>query len=1313
MMNKNKLRYSAFTIILAVAASVYGWKTTHLDNNLGLSNSSVNAIFQDSQGYVWIGTWDGLNRYDGGGFKVYASVTNDSSTLSHPVVREICEEDSLHLWVATDGGLNRLDKNTGRFRRYYLSKQPFKHQEEQFWHCAVSPRGDVYACVNNGPIYIYNKGKDRFEVFMKQPGGRMHCRDKRLTVISEGHIRRYDLSRGTPVQTASAVLPAAVVAVFDNKGDVWIQHTGSGTVSFMQSVISGGHVFRLDDGLRKATLSLPVSGRLISLCRLPGLTLVGTDNGMHTFGADGHTHSQADTTINTLFPGSQGIVWAGTDGQGVFRHYRHDDYIRSFPVGETGFPVRAIIRHGDELLVGTKGKGLYVIKENTGGSNPVVTAHFNVGTGRTNNAVFALAADPQDGKVWVGTDGQGLSYYDGSRLRPVSFLNPEDKRKIYSVYSIVRHGAHTLFLGTSGNGILKATVRDGIITSVTEYRKMLPHDLAAGVVYSLVLDYPHLWAGTRGGGIICLNVEDNTYRIFNTKSRDRSSLVSDDIISLYLDVSRRLWIGTSQGLDMMSDIYGRSDVTDITSAAGLTNMNVHHILEDFYRNIWISTGTGLFRIDTNRDITNFNYLDGLQGNEFSDGAGLAADNGKEIYFGGTNGISRISTAKMQLNTFMPGLLLSQVTADGKEYPLTGNLRLPYGSRTVELDFSILDYINNGRCGISYYIERDRWVRQGIGNKWTYLQGSKKIILNELAPGEYTLVVRQSNYAHRWSDKPLRLSFSVSYPVWQRWWAVMIYFLFIAGMTRYVYLRKKYRLLRKHRYELERQGQQARDEIHHAKLNFFSKITNGFSNNITQIFDAVSKIEDNNGRALYSDELERITVNITRMKEQIRQIGEMRSSGEENVELTPERFDLAEMVMAVMDNHMDTILNKRLRLVIPETRENTVIVSDRTILSRALNYMLRYIFVHAQTEGEVRIGWTAVEDSRKLTLSYQGKGPEKDELDSIFNYENALDRMEVGSTDEDTYNIIGLTIGNNLIRKAGGQLQVHSSEGRTGLTLILNSLPALQKDEPRQEENTLQNIINRKDKHIAVIEDDELMGNFISHILSERYQLSFFTHDSLKDSASLMYADLIVADLMDDGSRLIANLKNMLNGKYIPIIAICNEGSREKLSDVLSMGVSTLLEKPFTRKYFSAVVEHNIQTINRMRDYSVSGEAFVNRFGGSGMNTEVRLWLQKAADILKSHYFDDTYDASRLAEDMAISRSQLYRKMKASVNSSPNEFILEYRMIQVEKMLNTTNNTVSEIINACGFHNRSYFYREFTKRFKCLPTEYRERRNRKG
>jgi len=265
------------------------------------------------------------------------------------------------------------------------------------------------------------------------------------------------------------------------------------------------------------------------------------------------------------------------------------------------------------------------------------------------------------------------------------------------------------------------------------------------------------------------------------------------------------------------------------------------------------------------------------------------------------------------------------------------------------------------------------VRQGIGNKWTYLQGSKKIILNELAPGEYTLVVRQSNYAHRWSDKPLRLSFSVSYPVWQRWWAVMIYFLFIAGMTRYVYLRKKYRLLRKHRYELERQGQQARDEIHHAKLNFFSKITNGFSNNITQIFDAVSKIEDNNGRALYSDELERITVNITRMKEQIRQIGEMRSSGEENVELTPERFDLAEMVMAVMDNHMDTILNKRLRLVIPETRENTVIVSDRTILSRALNYMLRYIFVHAQTEGEDRMDCGGGQPKAHAKLSGQGSG----------------------------------------------------------------------------------------------------------------------------------------------------------------------------------------------------------------------------------------------------------------------------------------------------------------------------------------------------
>lgn len=1314
MMNKSKLRYFVFILVtFTVILSIAAWKTTHLNNNLGLSNSSVNAIYQDSQGYIWIGTWDGLNRYDGNEFKVYASVTKDSSTLSHPVVRGIYQEDSVHLWVTTDGGLNRFDKTTGKFRRYYLNAQSFKHQKEGFYHCAVSPKGDVFACVNNGPIYIYNKSKDKFEVLLKQLGGRMMFQGSQLHIISNRQIRKYTFSNGRLTLFASVALPGSVEAIFDNKGNVWVQYIGRNVVGGGYAMLKSGYVYQLDPNLHKVTNSFPITGKLISLCQLAQLTLLGTDNGLHEFSTEGHTHTQIGTTVNALYPGSQGIVWGGTDGQGVFLHYQASDYIKSYPIGEAGFPVRAIIRHNDRLMVGTKGKGLYILKEESDSIHPTVIKQFNVGVGRTNNAVFALAENPYTNMVWVGTDGQGLSYFDGKQLKTMTFQNPGDKEKIYSVYSIVQYDPHTVFLGTSGNGILKAVIKDNYIVSVVQYKNILPPNLTADVVYSLALDYPYLWAGTRGGGILRLNVINNTYKIFNTKTHNQNTLVSDDIISLYLDHSKRLWIGTSQGLDMMQDIYGSSTITNITSGTGITNVNVHQILEDCYKNIWISTGNGLFRIDKDNEITNFNYRDGLQGNEFSDGAGLSANNGQEIYFGGTNGISRISPRTMQVNSFMPKLLLSQVIVDGKEYPQRKNIKLPFGSRTVEFDFSILDYIHNERCGISYYIEHNRWIKPGREIKWTSLSGSKKISLNELAPGEYTLVVRQSNYAHQWSKAPLRLSFSVSYPIWQRWWAVMLYGLVFVGIIRYVYLRKKYRLLQKHQYELERQGQQARNEIHHAKLNFFSKITNGFSNNITQIFDAVSKIEDNQGKELYFDELERITMNITCMKEQIRQVEEIKSSGEENTELTPSKFNLVEMVMTVMDNYMDTILRKRLRIIIPEMTDNTQIVSDRTIFCRALNYMLKYIFENAEIGGVVNVECFTVEDEQKLTLNYQGRGPEKDEQNSIFNYENVLDRMEVGIPNEDAYRIIGLTIGNNLLKKIRGTLSVDSSEGQTYFNISLTELPTLQKNEVKLVESKLHNIIKKKDKHIIIIEDDELMGNFINHILSEHYQLSFFTHDGKMEASVFQHADLIIVDLIDDGRGIIDKLKLALNGKYISIIGICNEGSREKLSDILSMGVNMLVEKPFTRKYFSAVVEHSIQTINRMRDYSVSGEAFVNRFESNGLSGDVKLWLEEAANTLKSHYFDDTYDASRLAEDLAISRSQLYRKMKAAINASPNEFILEYRMIQVEKMLSSTNNTVSEIINACGFHNRSYFYREFTKRFKCLPKEYRDRMNNKN
>lgn len=1304
-MNVRQQQILATTValILAFGISLTAsklWKFFHLDSS-GMSNSSINIIHQDRSGVIWIGTWDGLNRYDGNKYTLYNSILNDSTTLTHPVIRDIQEEDSCHLWIVTDGGINRFNKFSGHVQRYYLNSPKNTTFAEHTFHCAIDKRGKVVACFNKAPFYLFDKKTEKFVTLGSDKAiqGTINKlffdKNGQLWAFSDNKVYLFALKASTAHLVAAIPLPEKTESlVADNEGSIWAQ--------------ADKRILRLNTQHRFETTPWTLSDRLIGVSHTKQRTTFGTDNGLYFIRQGQKEHLLPNVSVTALLQGSQNILWVGTDGRGIYQYYAKNNFILSFPTGTKNHPVRAIQQLGDTCLIGTKGEGLLVYKA-TGKDRLQPIATHNVGPGRSYNAVYALGKGSNN-RIWVGTDGKGLQYYQQGQLHKMTFRSPQEEQQVYSVYSIIQANDSTLYIGTSGNGLVCARFHNDTITKVMPFNSKQPRSLQSDVVYAQVYDPPYLWVGMRGGGLMRLNTANNSQTFFRNDGNDGSSIVSNDVITLYKDSRKRLWIGTTQGLDLLvtkGKKISFHHVIDSHTAA--FSKNIHNLQEDIFHNIWASTSSGIVRIQPNLTLTNFTHKDGLQGDEFSDGAGLSCDGGRKVFFGGTNGISILFPTQMQNTGFMPTLLLNGIRMDNQPVTMQKEVSFPNGTKNIEFSFSILDYIDNSRCELAYKLEHRRWFGSDNNDIYTNVGSSKSILLNELLPGHYQLYVKQSNSAHQWSSKPLVISFNVEYPLWGRWWAITIYLLVIAFFIRSVYRVKKRRLQRHHRHEMERQSQRNREDIHHAKLRFFSNVTGKFSNSLTQIYDAIEHIRENKGQPL-NEELMRIEDSARLINRHIKQLSEIQSAEEYSSTLHPEPIRWMELIKLEMDAYSVTLLDRNIHLALPEKPEATPFITDKTVAGKMVRHLLDYIMPSIEENSSLEISIEPDCSGMSVSFCYRGESPSTDEQATLFNSFRALDNFENNMSAGKTDKTIGLTLCNDLAKQLGGKMTIQTAGQQETVFKIEVpelSLPQANDLEEQKSETALQRIFRQKTHTVLLIENDTQMAHLMTDALSENYSVIGSSQDSYKSIAASHAIDIVVVDTCAGDLSAINDLRTDPHTRYVPIIAICNEGEKDNIVNTLRMGANTILEKPFHVHLFTAMVERTILESDKMRDLSFLTGTYIHQYDGRMLSDEAKQFITNAVNVISEHYQDENYNPSSLARDMAISRSQLYRKMKTTINVSPVDFILEYRMQLAERLLKGSTKTVSEVITLCGFRNRSFFYREFARRYNCLPKEFRQ------
>lgn len=1322
----------------------------NLTNNDGLSNSSVNTIVQTSNNLLWFGTWDGLNLYNGRDFKIFKPQLRNVTSISSNVIRNIIEENTHTYWIATDWGINKFDFNTQTFQHFFTdSHHPF---EENSFIIAKNQNGVIFAGISGKGIFYFNKQKQCFELLSQtenfHPKKIFFDKENLLwCYTNEQKLLRIELNQEKNQKTIKTIVDFKklneIENVFYQENTIWLQTTDRKLYTYD---ISKGIITEI------SFPELKNIGKIKAFASDENYIFLGTEKGL--FQCDIKTKNCVkilpNVSVFALCMGTQGVIWVGTDMQGVWQIVPKKENFKSFSIlkqpqyGKSA--VRAFLEDDDKKLwVGTKGEGIYLF-ENVRNADPIVMRErINTSNGLLNNSVYEIVKGNEN-EIWIGSDGRGINYYDTKNKQLYALKVPDTLQKkfnISSVYTILPIGKDILWVGTSGYGVYKLQIERSTQPYSIKKIKQFSFEhgksksLSNNIVYSIVkTDDNFLWIATRGGGLNRLDLRTETVEVFKHQSNQKGTISSNDIITLYKDKKGFLWAGTSIGLNKLLRFEGNTPIfKHFSEKEGMPNNTVHAILEDEQENIWVSTNQGIAKLtqeEHGHRIVSYYKKDGLQGNEFSDGAAYVSSDDNLFYFGGINGFSTFNPLRIFQNEYMPTLWLDAFYIDNQEKKLINymnekELILPYENKIFSFKFVPLDYLSSAKCEISYKIE-------GFQKDWVHLGTSNTIVLSNLPSGKYKLIVRCSNADKIWNENFYTLSFQISTPWWNATWAHISYVLLFLGLCWGIWSVIRSQIKARNDIKMKELEKQKIEEIHQAKLRFFTNIAHEFSNSLTLIYGPCEQLLRNS----FPDEKTKKYVNVIksnskRMQELIQQLINFRKAETGHLRIKIERVDITELFRYVFDNFIEVLEHKKIRYELSFFSDPIVWQTDRSSVEKIIFNLISNAVKYTPDEQNIHVEARVENNNLFFFVTNTGVGIDQAFQQNIFNRFEVLNRFEHQiSRGIELRNGIGLALCKSIVETLNGTIDL-KSDGKTFTTftvtlpqkeLSLNSdnqeINESKSEKLQMEKGTgsialnkkeTESIENRNKKTVLIVDDEQDIRALIKDILEENYVVIEAANGAEAiDLAQRTLPSLIICDVMMpvmDGIEFLRVMKSQELTRYVPIVFLSSKNSVENYIQGIEVGADAYLGKPFHPKYLQVLIENILERKNQLIHQNETSAVAFECFEGKKVKKEDKDLMLKIINIIHDNLDNDCLSGDFIANELAISKMQLYRKIKEISEQTPTEYVRTIRLNQAEKLLKTTNKTVSEIMYGCGFNSKTYFYKEFFKKYGYTPKEYRE------
>ncbi|MBD0831636.1 hybrid sensor histidine kinase/response regulator transcription factor [Aestuariibaculum sediminum] len=1356
--------FFAFQSISLAQNDINGFKSLKFRQyslNDGLSQNSVLAIEQDKVGFLWFGTRDGLNRYDGREFHTYRHSSQDSLSLSHSLIKCIYEDANQNLWIGTIDGLNKYNQNSNSFDRFYFETID-SYENNEIWSITQADESSLWVGTSGGlkkldlitKEFISFKYDEKDNFFFRSPVRALLRIDNKLWIKTTEQIGVFDVLTGVvkyynyPEHSPKELNKNNISTLYQDKNkNIWL-----GFKNGLAQLDKEDDTFRFFKNLDKFNQSNLTDVRSIQEDN-KGNLWVGTYNGLyiinlakssvsHYVHDENNPNSLSQNSIYDIFKDEKGDIWLGTYAGGISYFDRSFDVFKHFASGANNTKlnygvVSSIVQDSQgNLWVGTEGGGINFFDASEGIFRYYMNEP-NTPNSLSANNVKTIIQD-QEGGFWIGTHEGGLNYLESTK-KPLKFkvykTSPKDTNSISDnrVISLLEDTYGNIWIGTSGGGINVLNRESDSI-----YRIKDAQGWVGKIIYTIheTSDKNKLLIGGNIG--LCeVDIQSKKLTKINYMGRNPEAHATRAVLGVYEDEQGNLLIGT-EGDGLYHYNRKTKSSKKYGTQQGLPNDIIYGIIPDEQNNIWLSTNNGLSRINPETlEIKNFNSQDGLQSNEFNFGAYLKNKQG-ELFFGGANGFNVFNPKDIKQNIYLPPVSITSMQVNNKPFlnitNETKEVTLKYNQNIFNLDFIALSYSQPLKNKYAYKLD-------GFDENWNYIGNKTSATYTNIDAGIYNFKVKASNNDGLWNDEGDSLIIKVLPAPWFTWWAYLLYLLLAFAIFWQI---RKYSLIRiKERNELkqERLEKERIEEVNKLKLQLFTNISHDFRTPLTLIIgplERLLKIDDRNNFIRKQHEI--MYRNASILMELINQLLDFRKNESGKLSLKASKDNIVPFLQDIKQAFNELAEVKHINFSFSSTEEEINVWFDKTQLKKVVFNLLSNAFKFTPEQGTISLKLSTVSkyrnDSEKQYLKIEvidnGKGIPKKNVKFIFDrYYQLGERTGTG---------IGLALSKNLVELHKGVIKVKSKKGKgtTFKVLLPFGKEHLSKDQIKKQSQTdqseeLYNIeksvyvekelvpfkldqeettaIDESLATLLIVEDNYDVRSFIKSIFEKSYNI--FEAPNGKEAISIakrQEIDLIISDIMMpemDGMELCETIKTNINTSHIPIILLTAKTSQEFQKAGFSTGADAYVTKPFDAEILKLRVENILASRKNLIDKFKKDVILQPK--EITVTSADELFLKKAIDLVEENMTNTEFTIQDFIEGMGMSRSVLYRKLKALTDQSTSEFIRTIKLKRAAQLIEQTQMTISEIAFDLGFNDLKNFRSSFQKLFDKLPSEFRNQK----
>ena len=1309
------------------------------NDSTSLNSSIIHTVFLDSKHQLWVGTEQGLHIYDKtfDNFKEVKLFTPQSKQENLPIF-SIGENSSGSIFIGTPShGLFKI--NSTEFTIEKVGNELQLSEPNAVFSCMVPlDNGDMLIGTNKG-LFIYDHIRNLL-------------RSKSFVTLNGPKEINYSI-QSLFLDNNKNLL----IGTF-NQGLLRIGEIDEGLYDYENFKFTDKRIFDIE---------MVDDHTIICATENDGLFVLNEDGmPVHNYKYDKSDPNRIrSNSIWSVFIDDQQRIWLGYYNKGIEVYDElHDKFsdLSSLPFSTNSLQspsVTGIVQDSDEFIwIAMDGGGIdkYNPYTKTFQHLNEPTGHGITGLEKTD--IITIFLDSQE-NIWAGTWSAGIYFLAKNSKTFVNYnINNTDGQ--------LKSNSVTNFSESSDGTIWVATYFGGLHSYNPETKEFENHPNKSfnnslgneKHIRTILVDHnDHIWLGTPKGLFKTYLNKENEYLTIALNSYLLNESDSDSSLntrSLFEDSDHNVWAGT-YGKGLFKIDKNLTNIEWYTEKDGLLLKNITAIIEDNNKDIWVSGDTGLAKLNLEtKSFSNYNIEDGLLANNFNYNA-VAKDKNGLLYFGNYEGIDYFDPSTIIRNENVPTVyftdfkLFNKSVEPGiKDSPLEKTISeierliLKPKDYAFTLEFAAINFTRANNNKYAYYLE-------GFEENWNYVGNNRSATYTNLSPGEYTFHVKASNNDGVWTADNLSLPITVLAPWWATKWAILSYLLLFITISFFINRFINNRIEEKRILKFERAQREQEEMLNERKIQFFTNISHEFRTPLTLILNPLLDIIDTNQYKLSKGLKEKHRIiyrNAQRLKNLIDEIMDFRKINLNKLTLNVSHINAYKFVKEITEHFEDEAFEKNILLSTEADDDQTDFWGDPGLLEKVIFNLLSNAFKATSENGVISIG---IYSSKKniilplidefqpvkvleITIEDTGKGISKDDIDHIFErFYRAKDRNQQYYGGSGTG--IGLELVQSFVELHKGKVEVESKEGEgTKFSLFFPlgkehlksseySLSPPQDDQKTVEFSaSLDDLLNeeandtRKEfslndkikKTILIVEDNIELRNYLKNKL--RLDYSVVEAENGKDGLQMALKgipDIIITDIIMpemDGFEFCKKIKEDLKTSHIPVLMLTAKAMSSDKVKGIDSGADAYLNKPFEMKLLRSYLKRLIESRQQFLEKNINDK---NKITLLENTTSIdKTFMQKVLDYINENIAETNLNVEHLADDMSLSRSQLYRKIKAITGMTASELIRKIRLERAKQMIENGVESISEIGFKVGFSSPSYFSKCFKNEFGMLPTE---------